>query len=79
MTDDNASQYAGDIEPDPDIQRTIAIVKKAYNWTVANDGTVCGLVAGDMGWAGTCIVIPKEDLESWAYFNMTELAKDKEC
>ena len=37
-------------------------IKKSYGWTIASDGTLFGLVAGDMGYEATHIVIPKEYL-----------------
>lgn len=39
------------------LARTIAIIAAAYDWTVADDGTLVGLVAGDQGWATTGIKI----------------------
>lgn len=38
------------------------VLRKAYGWTVDYTGQVCGLVAGDMGYDGTGIVIPMEHL-----------------
>jgi hypothetical protein len=55
----------GDIEPHDDVERTLKVVRHAYGWLLDIDGRLCGLVAGDMGYESTHIVIPKEDLEAW--------------
>jgi hypothetical protein len=44
-------------------------IKSSYGWTIADDGEVHGLVAGDMGYEPTGIKIPVEDLEAWAKYN----------
>lgn len=49
------TDYAGLIEPHDDVERTVAIVRAAYAWEVTTDGILCGLVAGDMGYASTHI------------------------
>lgn len=41
-----------------DIEETLRVVRTAYGWTVDIDGRVYGLVAGDMGYDPTGIVIP---------------------
>ena len=38
------------------------VISRAYGWTIDVNGQVCGLVAGDMGYEGTGIVIPPEHL-----------------
>ena len=40
----------------------LEIIKKSYGWSIASDGTLFGLVAGDMGYEATHIVVPKEHL-----------------
>lgn len=55
------SDYAGDIGSHNDPARSLAIVRDAYDWDVADDGTLCGLVAGDQGWASTHIRISAPD------------------
>lgn len=47
----------------------LEIVKEAYAFTVADDGVVWGLTAGDMGYENTGIEIPVEDLQLWAKYN----------
>jgi hypothetical protein len=37
----------------------LVVIQKAYGWTVADDGELCGLVAGDMGYEDTGIMIPE--------------------
>jgi hypothetical protein len=49
----------------PDLE----VIKKAYGWTIGNNGEVFGLVAGDMGYELTNIEIPIEHLEAWALYN----------
>lgn len=58
-------EYAGACEPHNDTERTIKIVKAAYGWTLDDDGRLYGLVAGDMGWASTSIVLDAETLAIW--------------
>lgn len=41
------------------------VIRRAYGWTLGADGTVFGLVAGDMGFDATHITIPKEHLEAF--------------
>lgn len=55
------ADYAGLIEAHDDIDRTLAIVRDAYGWQVMATGRLCGLVAGDMGYASTSIVLGPED------------------
>ena len=45
------------------------IIEQSYGFTISNDGEVYGLIAGDMGYEPTNIVIPIEDLEAWAKYN----------
>lgn len=33
-----------------------------HRFTIASDGTICALVAGDMGYDSTHIVIPRQDI-----------------
>lgn len=47
----------------------IEVIKSAYDFTIADDGEVHGLVAGDMGYEGTGIKIPIDHLEAWAKYN----------
>lgn len=60
-----AWQYAGEIDPHNDMDRTVAIVRAAYGWTLTDDGRLCGLVAGDMGYAATSIVLDDETVAIW--------------
>ena len=58
-----AWKYAGDIEPHDDVEKTIDIIRGSYGWTLTDDGRLCGLVAGDMGYASTHIVIDNDRIE----------------
>jgi hypothetical protein len=49
----------------PDLE----IIKQAYGFTIANDGEVHGLIAGDMGYEPTNIMIPLDHLQAWALYN----------
>lgn len=51
------ADYAGDITPHDDKERGMAVLRDAYDFDIADDGTLCGLVAGDQGWASTHIKI----------------------
>ncbi|MBX9760676.1 MAG: hypothetical protein K2Y29_17990 [Beijerinckiaceae bacterium] len=62
----SARQYAGDIDPHDDMARTLLIVQSAYGWTLTDDGRLIGLVAGDMGYASTSIVLDEETRRMWA-------------
>lgn len=45
------------------------VIEKAYGWTVADDGEVWALIAGDQGYVPSGIKIPVEDLQIWAKYN----------
>jgi hypothetical protein len=57
----------GDMEGHDDNERSVAVMREAYGWTVGSDGRLYGLVAGDMGYAATHIVLSSDDigLEGW--------------
>lgn len=38
------------------------VISRAYGWEIATDGELMGLVAGDHGYEGTGIFVPKYDL-----------------
>jgi hypothetical protein len=50
-------------------QIDLDVIMDAYAFTVADDGVVWGLTAGDMGYENTGITIPVEDLQAWAKYN----------
>lgn len=50
-------------------QVDLDVIMEAYEFTISDDGEVYGLVAGDMGYEKTGIIIPVEDLRVWAYYN----------
>lgn len=52
---------------DPEID--LNTIKQSYGWTIADDGEVWGLVAGDMGFEPTGIKIPVDHLNAWAEYN----------
>ena len=54
----------------------LPVIKAAYGFTVADDGEIYGLVAGDMGYEPTGIKIPVEDLKAWAKYNYKEEESD---
>jgi len=76
-----AWQYAGDCEPHDDIERTIKIVKAAYGWTLDDDGRLYGLVAGDMGYASTSIVLDDETVDIWkqGVYNVQTVGRSKKA
>lgn len=47
----------------------LEVIKQAYGFTIADNGEIHGLVAGDMGYEPTNIMIPLEDLQAWALYN----------
>lgn len=55
----------------------IDVISKAYAFTIANNGEVYGLVAGDMGYECTNIAIPVEGLEAWAKYNYKDAEIEK--
>lgn len=44
----------------------LEVVKKAYGWSIAEDGQVHGLTAGDMGFEPSGIFIPLNELIGFA-------------
>lgn len=56
-----ASDFAGDMTPHNDPEKTAIIVRGAYGWQVDKEGRLYGLVGGDMGYAATHIVLGPGD------------------
>jgi hypothetical protein len=50
------------------------VIKKASGWTLANDGQVCGLIAGDQGYEATGIYIPLAHIHAFS----EDATKEKE-
>lgn len=56
------ADFAGNLDPVDEntvegLARTLAIVAGGYEWTANDDGVVCGLVAGDHGYASTGLAL----------------------
>ncbi len=51
------------------------VIKRAYGWSIAEDGEVTGLVSGDMGYAGTGIVLPLDHLAAVLHDNHPDIKK----
>jgi len=47
----------GDLEPHDDREKTVVIARTAYDWCLDDNGRLCGLIAGDHGYASTHIVV----------------------
>ena len=43
----------------------IGVINRSYGWTIATNGELHGLVAGDMGYEPTGIVLDADSLEIW--------------
>jgi hypothetical protein len=56
--------HPGAIEPHDDLHMTLDVVRKAYDWCVGDDGRLYGLVAGDMGWCATSIVLDPANISA---------------
>ncbi len=52
------------------------VIKTAYEFTVADDGEIYGLVAGDHGYEATGIAIPIDHLEAWAEYQVKDAITD---
>lgn len=50
----------GDIDPHDNIQKSMDVVRQAYDYCIGDDGRLYGLVSGDMGWAATHIVLTRD-------------------
>ncbi|HUH58158.1 MAG TPA: hypothetical protein VL020_06565 [Pseudomonadales bacterium] len=50
------------------------VIKNSYGWTIAVDGELHGLVAGDMGYEPTGIKLDADSLEIW---NLGIAAREK--
>lgn len=54
MTDKRRRGEVSEDEDRPDanidLDEYLDLARRSYGWTIGNDGTVCGLVAGDMGY-----------------------------
>lgn len=57
------------------------VIKNSYGWTIAVDGELHGLVAGDMGYEPTGIKLDADSLEIWnlgiAAWEKMEAEKEK--
>lgn len=64
-----------------DAEHGETVVQKAYDWAIGNDGTIYGLVAGDMGYDATHIVIPEDHARAfveWFIANRMDLTPEEE-
>lgn len=44
---------------------SLDVIRRSYGWTLDNDGQVCGLVSGNMGYEDTGIFIPVDHITAW--------------